>query len=746
VELLNGLIAATSVLDGSTVFGATSLVGSSFASFSGSESLLMGATEPSFISWLLGKIWIWAAVAMGVGLVIFVHELGHFLAAKLFGVKVEKFYVGFDVPITILGIKLPRSFGRFRWGETEYGIGVIPLGGYVKMLGQDDDPRQAAIERERIRLAQPGSEEAIDTPIQTLDPRSYPAKTVWQRMVIISAGVVMNLITSVFFAAIAFGFGVSYTPAVIGTTSPGDPAWEAGLEPGGRIVSVGGIEGDSKLHFMDMRMEILKASIDNPEQPVKIQVQYGEEIRDYQLMTRMSNTEPKLPLIGIGAPIAAKLGSETVAAPNSIAATVLDSTNANSDIVAIDGKAIEINDAVGVALADELAQTLVTKRSEPIQLTLRNGEGTADVTLPPQRLKTLGVKFSAGKVAALVLDGPAAKAGAKVGDRIVGLGADGEAIDAVSLPGRVLEAEGSVILRLERGNGESLEKVDVTIVPSELNIASDPFSGSFGKVELATLGLTYQPEPAVVAVDAEATDLQAGDILKRVIFQFEDKDFVASMEDTFSKKTLKLLESGWEINDENNLSSLIGIVQMLPVGTSVELKSTRGEQQTVVEAKSVIQESEAEYWYDRGVVLSPVSLIHKADSVGEAFSLGMRESKRKLGEVFGFLRMIFTGRVGLNHIGGPGAIVVTAGAAASIGITSLLLFLTLLSVNLAVLNFLPIPALDGGHMVFLIAEAVRGKPVDEELQAKLTMAGVLGLLSLMAFVIINDYFNISRMM
>ena len=67
-----------------------------------------------------------------------------------------------------------------------------------------------------------------------------------------------------------------------------------------------------------------------------------------------------------------------------------------------------------------------------------------------------------------------------------------------------------------------------------------------------------------------------------------------------------------------------------------------------------------------------------------------------------------------------------------------MIFLTLLSANLAILNFLPIPALDGGHMMFLIAEAIRGKPVNEALQVRLTMLGVLGLLSLMAFVIVKD--------
>src|SRR5436190_12213642 len=99
-------------------------------------------------STLMGiAIWVFNALVavFALGLVIFVHELGHFVVAKLCGVKCEKFYLGFD----IYGLKL----FRFRYGETEYGIGILPLGGYVKMLGQDDNPAKAAEERERSKLA-----------------------------------------------------------------------------------------------------------------------------------------------------------------------------------------------------------------------------------------------------------------------------------------------------------------------------------------------------------------------------------------------------------------------------------------------------------------------------------------------------------------------------------------------------------------------------------------------------------------
>ena len=127
---------------------------------------------------------------------IFVHELGHFLVAKACGVKCEKFIIGFDIG----GYKLSR-----KWGETEYGIGILPLGGYVKMLGQDDDPgphRRAA--QEVAKSPQPAPTPS-KSPAPTarryfVDRRSYLAKSVPQRMAIISAGVIMNVIFAFIFA------------------------------------------------------------------------------------------------------------------------------------------------------------------------------------------------------------------------------------------------------------------------------------------------------------------------------------------------------------------------------------------------------------------------------------------------------------------------------------------------------------------------------------------------------------------
>ena len=85
-------------------------------------------------------------VLVGLGVIIFVHEVGHFAVAKLCGVKCLKFYLGFD----IFGAKL----WKHRWGETEYGIGALPLGGYVKMLGQEDNPARLREELKRAKARQ----------------------------------------------------------------------------------------------------------------------------------------------------------------------------------------------------------------------------------------------------------------------------------------------------------------------------------------------------------------------------------------------------------------------------------------------------------------------------------------------------------------------------------------------------------------------------------------------------------------
>jgi regulator of sigma E protease len=154
---------------------------------------------------ILQNIW-WLIILIGV--MILIHELGHFWAARFFDVKVEAFSFGFG----------PRLFG-FRRGETDFRFSAILFGGYVKMAGE-----------------QPGDEAASD-------PRSFQAKPRWQRLIIAFAGPGMNILLAV--GLLTALFMVSYPklanaddPATIGFVTPGSPASEAGLKEGDTIVQI----------------------------------------------------------------------------------------------------------------------------------------------------------------------------------------------------------------------------------------------------------------------------------------------------------------------------------------------------------------------------------------------------------------------------------------------------------------------------------------------------------------------------
>ncbi|MBE0586106.1 MAG: RIP metalloprotease RseP [Desulfofustis sp.] len=145
-----------------------------------------------------------------LGILIFVHELGHFLFAKLFRVKVLRFSLGFG----------PKVISKV-FGETEYLISAVPLGGYVKMLGESPEDRQSGAEEDR----------------------SFAAKPVWQRFCIVLAGPLFNLLFSVvlFFVIFLFmGMPESRESTVVGEVTASSPAEQAGIAVNDRILAIAG--------------------------------------------------------------------------------------------------------------------------------------------------------------------------------------------------------------------------------------------------------------------------------------------------------------------------------------------------------------------------------------------------------------------------------------------------------------------------------------------------------------------------
>lgn len=711
--------------------------------------------DPGLLSSLVYKLSLALRIGLGIGLVIFVHELGHFVAAKTFGVKCEKFYVGFDVPIRLGPIKFPSTLGKFKYGETEYGIGVIPLGGYVKMLGQDDDPRKQEEEAKRIQVE---GEDANDSEVKSLDPRSFPAKPVWQRMIIISAGVVMNVITGVLFAAIAFGFGVEYNPAVVGSVTPGGPAWQAGIKPGGQIIKVGSWS-DPQMHFLEMRKEILTRGLEQPDAPIEVGVSYPEGEQNFTLTTQASPLQKEARMIGIAIPNAARLGSDPGLVPQSSAASTFSSADANAEILEFDGIKIDQDSRVPAA---PLLHRIYSRPDQAVSLKLQRADGSEqNVNLPPQQAKSIGVRYKLGPVIALVKNGPAEQAGMQVGDLIHSI--EGETdLDAYGVAQKLAAATDAISLTVQRedSQGNPVEMIDLTITPAGALQTLSPTSSITGEIAINSVGLAYQPLAVVAALTTTASeievetenetaapsseskassgDLAVGDELLWVELPKDAaQEILGENSDERVTALVQQLVDRWKISETMPLNNLLDLIQILPSETTLTVAAQRGEEGKIIKSDVTVH-MDTRFVFDRGLILGQRQAIQKATSVSEAFSLGLREGVRRFNDVLRFLAMIPQGQIKLKHVGGPLEIVNIAKKETEKGFSRQLMFLTMLSMNLAILNFLPIPALDGGHMVFLVYELVAGKRANEALEFRLTVAGILALLTLMAVVFAND--------
>jgi regulator of sigma E protease len=158
-----------------------------------------------------------AQLLLGLSILVILHELGHFLAARAFGIKVEKFYLFFDA----WGFKLVS----FTYKGCEYGIGWLPLGGYVKISGMIDESMDT---------------EQMKQPAQSWEFRSKPA---WQRLIVMLGGVFVNIVVGIFiFWMMIFKYGEDYIPnnSVRSGINPGIIGQEIGLKKGDRVIAVNG--------------------------------------------------------------------------------------------------------------------------------------------------------------------------------------------------------------------------------------------------------------------------------------------------------------------------------------------------------------------------------------------------------------------------------------------------------------------------------------------------------------------------
>ncbi len=639
---------------------------------------------------------------LGLGFIIFIHEFGHFAVAKWCRVRVERFSIGFGPVIW-----------SFMKGETEYALSIIPLGGYVKMLGQDDiDPNQMTSE------------------VIAKDPRSYTSKTVPQRMAIISAGVIMNLITGTMMFCGAFLLGLHSMPSVVGGVSPGSPAWAAGIQAGDTIHN---IDGYPVVTHQDI---IRRVTLSWEKIDLRGRHHDGTE---YQATIHPLKLKDNSNIIGVGRPRSLQLFPENKeklppVAPGSAAARATPEFKSGDLVVAVNGKPVQDH--------FEYREFLLANSSESLEITVVRT--AADKAAKPEQIKikvpanpvlSLGLHMDVGQVSAVRRGSPADGKFLK-GDKITHLElpngkvlAVGRDLDPLKLPVVLGELHGKqVTLHVKRERaGQDPETPKITLTPENRPGWSEPPFDDDSPMSIPSIGVACHVLHSVISVEkgspAEGLVNPKDQIKKAELF------LPAGI------KSDARGESKIELDFENGKRGWPYLFQLLQEFPQRKVKLTvasQGKSRTVELTPTAEKD-----WFtiERGLNFAALVNFHRDTNFGTAVRRSLAETPNFMREIYLILYNLFTGRLSVFQMQGPIKIAEIAMDQSDQGMGPLLNFLAFLSINLAVLNFLPIPVLDGGHMAFLLYEGIRGKPPSERVQIFLTWIGLAMVGSLMVFVL-----------
>lgn len=660
---------------------------------------LLAANDLSgWLVWLVNAV----TAAIGLGMVIFVHELGHFAVAKWCGVFVERFSIGFG-PVLL----------SKKWGDTEYALSAIPFGGYVKMLGQDDmDPGQMTDDQ------------------VAADPRSYTAKSVPQRMAIISAGVIMNLITGWMFFSYAYHSGVEEVDAQVGEVVVGMPAWTHGIRPGDTLTK---INGRKVREYSDV---IRGVALSSGSLEIEAKRPSGEKYS----ITIDPDADGDRRRLGVNPTLALKINDRSiqVAAPGSPAEK--SGFQAGDEIVAINGEPVKSWNAAQPVLYE--------KRAETLEITVSRKGQEVKLQLPPAPRKTLGLRLEPGKITAVRKDSPAAKAGLKVGDRLVQI--EGEDVGLKLAPQRLPQyfydhrgTARKVVVQREIAGGQP-ESLELTVTPDDTLPGSEPAFNPGSPMSIPSLGLAFQFLPTILSVEeggpAAQAGIKAGAIVSSIKFMKRTgtpldhmgEDNLIVPVDSTDKIKGKLTEGGWPF----------ALLQLQTADSRDVVLSIKDDNKSPAHDVPVVPAADPDQFQStlRGVELTSLTHIRKAEGFGDACQIGVQKTVDSITEVYLTIRSLVGGSMSVKNLHGPLGIAKIAFIMADQGLAMFLMILGAISMNLAVINFLPIPVLDGGHMVFLMYEAVTGKKPSETVIATGTYIGLALVLSLMATVIYLDLF------
>jgi regulator of sigma E protease len=668
-------------------------------------------------------------VMLGFGAVVLVHEFGHFIIAKLSNIKVEAFSI--FMPPVLFGVKRTEKGFKFRIlpevfpkegdetgegslgftipkkckpGETEYRVGLIPFGGFVKMLGQDD----------------------VGGVKTSNDPRSFANKSVYTRGAVIAAGVTFNVISAVIIFMVAFLHGINLPPAVVGGVMPDSPAARAGIRAGDEIVAI-----DGKTKNLDYSNIGIAAALSGRDQEIPITVKHpNEQEQEYHLKAELMPGQ-QVRLFGIlpaDSLTVAKLSNQEDV--NDLYART--GLRPGDRITAVNGQDVrgnwELMDIIQNSLTPQVTLTAVNKEKDGQTKTIEskihlewvpsfnenfsNSNSLCNIYSMVPRLKVVSLTkelqdyFDQAQNSSDSNDTSALKKG----DIIL-------AIDNVNTPTRrdmndiATEYENKEVsirvLRTENDGSETIHTV--TVVPRR--------SGN-GSVLIGIAVALDADHPVVADTVYTADGYEKLDIPRGAAITSVDGTEVSSFYDVvreIKKYPGQRITLDWRINEKQ--AGNVAFVVSEDASKFIKVESVPIE----------------------NIPFKELRKLYKADGPIEAITMGYSKSISYITQTYVTLRGLFTGLVSPKNLIGPvGIMRFSYQIVSEQPIIYYVYFLGLISAVIAVFNFLPMPPLDGGLVLLLIIEKIKGSPISEKTQTIIAYITWVLILTLIVYVTFND--------
>jgi regulator of sigma E protease len=701
----------------------------------------MGSSDERYN--MLGTAFDLLLVILGFGFIVFIHELGHFLAARWAGIRVLAFAVGFGPSVLTyrkgVGFKNTTSEPQYlqqlrnsmdaavtaqtpeaqalaqlhrRISPTEYRLNILPFGGYVKMLGQED----------------------LNPTATSAAPDSYQTCSPWKRMVVISAGVVMNIILAAILFIIVMMVGRQVDAPTVGYVEANSPAMRAvdvgtgasiPLQTGDRILTADGKEVRA---FDDV---MLAVAMSKKNESVTLQVERPGAPSTLNLRVQpQENLSTGLLAAGFTPINSTKIAFELP----------MFELPKGSMLLSVNGKSAGDGHAIDTAAHASNGEPLIAKFSLP--------DGTPkDVTLTPVAELQRGLVAGTTKDALTPIEHLLGLSGVL---RVAGVRAEGS--------GKGIKA-GDVVL-----------KVGTIEFPSTVTGTREIRSRKGSTVDLTVARRNEAGAYTIVQLPAVKVDREG-----RIGFDASDSSehlpiIAAPLAVIMNAK----MESGVPSAASSNVTAGSSIIAVNSDATAtlrdVALRVRQAVQRSETSVALTIRRPVAGDLLAQGpdevvtIAISPEdaeqikSLAWTADLSWQAFEIqqqtmkasnplealhfGYDETKRVMGMTYLTFARLAQGTVKIEHLKGPIGIAHLGTLVADRGFIWLLFFLALISVNLAVINFLPLPIVDGGQFLFLLYEAIRGKPVPVGFQNGVTMVGLVLIAGMFLVVTFNDVRNL----